>query len=70
MVDAIISVQMAGWQFLVRPRADAPDLTLWENQGADVPHLHHGRGEGAAERRWGACEVVDDVVGAAAGARE
>ena len=67
MVDAIISVQMAGWQFLVRPGADAPDLTLWENQGADVPHLHHGCGKGVVERILVRCEAVNDVFGGTTG---
>ena len=46
--------------------ACCPDLPLRPRQRAEVAHLHHGRHEGAAERRRAGGEVSHNVVGAAA----
>ena len=45
--------------------ADEPDLSLRPGQRRDVPHLHHGRREGGAERRRAGREAPDRVVRAA-----
>ena len=53
------------WQFLIHFGAGEPDLSLGSSQRAEVGHLHHGRGEGAAEGRLVGGEVPDSVVRAA-----
>ena len=52
--------------FLVHFGAGESDLALGAGERAEVAHLHHGRGEGAAEGRRVGREVPDGVVGAAA----
>lgn len=49
----------------VDPPAEAPDLAVGPGERLNVAHLHHGRGEGAAECRRVGREVPDDAVGAA-----
>jgi len=46
--------------------AGDPYLALGPCLGGHVPHVHHGRREGAAEGRRAGCEAPDCGVGAAA----
>ena len=46
--------------------AGDPYLALGPCLGGDVPHVHHGRREGAAEGGRAGCEAPDGGVGAAA----
>lgn len=47
-----------------------PDLSLGPCLGGDVPHVHHGRREGAAEGGRAGREAPDRGVRAAAAAEE